>query len=1090
MDVAVWLSGLGLGQYADAFEAAGVDGEVLPDLTADDLREIGVVAVGHRRKILSALARLNGHAEAAPPAPSPAPTVEPGGDQRHVAILFADLVGYTRLTSNLGGEATHALLHAFFSEVDALIEREGGRVDKHIGDCVMGVFGAPVAHGNDAERAVRAALAIVAAMPALSTRIGRELAVHVGVTTGVVVASRVGSGVAAEYAVTGDSVNLAARLADAARAGEILASNGLHDLLEDRLIGEDTGLLPVKGFAEPVRAWRVRGLSQRHAPAGPMVGRRAELRQFGSILTSCLSDRTGHAILLRGEAGVGKTRLGEEFERLAREAGCRVHRGLVLDFGAEAGRDALRAVMRDILGVPAAAEPGALAAAATRALAEGRVAHDLAPHLNELLGAPQPEAEAALYEAMDDTRRAEGLGETIAAVLAHATSEAPRLLLIEDLHWARPRLLRALAQLTAAIANIPAMVVLTTRLEGDPIDRTWRAATAGTPLVTMDLGTLRPEEARALCAGQISEEGLIEGLIARSGGNPLFLQQLLRHSVQSDNGSVPATIQSLVQASVDRLRPQDRRLVQAASVIGQRIDRRLLTHLVPGEDGRVSALVESNLLREQADELLFVHALIRDAIYGSLLGGARRELHGRAAEYFAGRDLRLHAEHLSLAAAPTAPAAFRAAAEEEVARYHYDIALSLIERGLADAANDGDRLALLLLEGDTRHHAGQMEPAARAFAAALDLADTPETRCRALIGLASVKRVTEDLDGALADLDLAETEARRAGLLAENARLHSLRGNLLFPRGDIAGCHRAHEAALAFAREAGRPDLEAAALGGLGDAEYMRGRMAASRAALEACVRIAHARGLGRVEVANAAQIVHAMMYDGSLDEALVQTREALAAATRVGHLRAEINARAGVVKIEAARANHEAALDAVEGLDAAIARLGAGRFRQVSQYATGMALGALGRPEEAVRLLEAALAESERGGFAFHGPCLLSALARQVDDPARARALIERAAQACTEDCVGHNQFIVYADGIDVAARLRDAALLARFTALADSYPADERLAWSVFQAERGRALLLEMEGDAAAPAALAAVNAEARRLALHAWRTSLGAI
>ena len=270
MDVAVWLHGLGLGQYERAFRDNSVDGEVLASLTPEDLKDLGVVAVGHRRRLLDAIAALRARAEAGP---APVGRTEPAGERRQVTVLFADLAGYTALSRELDAEEVHALLGRFFERIDRVVEEHGGRVDKHIGDCVMAVFGAPVAHGNDAERAVRAALAIRDAMPAVSAEAGREVGVHVGVAGGQVVASGTGSASHREYTVTGQSVNLASRLTAAARAGEVLVSEAVRRTLGERLAVDELDPLEVKGFAEPVRAWRLRDL---RAPSG-----RGPLRQRG-----------------------------------------------------------------------------------------------------------------------------------------------------------------------------------------------------------------------------------------------------------------------------------------------------------------------------------------------------------------------------------------------------------------------------------------------------------------------------------------------------------------------------------------------------------------------------------------------------------------------------------------------------------------------------------------------------------------------------------------------------------------------------------------------------------------------------------------
>jgi hypothetical protein len=220
-----------------------------------------------------------------------------------------------------------------------------------MGDNVMAVFGAPVAHSDDPERALRAALDIHRTMAELSEEFGRDLRAHIGIASGQVVASGTGSDAHREYTVTGNSVNLASRLQDKAEAGETLISQAVHRAVaaESAPMGE----IEVKGFAEPVPVWRLEGLrgdvsSARH---GPFVGRRAERRQFHALIQECLETGNGQTILARGEAGIGKTRLVEEFATLADASGFACHKGLVLDFGVGKGQDAVRALVRSLLGL-------------------------------------------------------------------------------------------------------------------------------------------------------------------------------------------------------------------------------------------------------------------------------------------------------------------------------------------------------------------------------------------------------------------------------------------------------------------------------------------------------------------------------------------------------------------------------------------------------------------------------------------------------------------------------------------------------------------------------------------------------------------
>jgi class 3 adenylate cyclase len=258
VDIAAWLKSLGLEQYEHAFRENAIDSDVLPKLTPEDLKDLGITAVGHRRKLLEAIAGLRAPAaEIDGTPPRIRRPIVTNAERRQVTVLFADLVGYTRLSREIGAEEMHSLLDGFFAVVDGIVTNHGGYIDKHIGDSVMAVFGAPVAHGNDTERAVHAALAIRDAMPGLAASVSRDVAVHIGVACGQVVASGTGSSGHREYTVTGDSVNLASRLTDAAKAGEILVSDMAVEALSGRLQVEAAGTISVKGFDEPVRVWRL-----------------------------------------------------------------------------------------------------------------------------------------------------------------------------------------------------------------------------------------------------------------------------------------------------------------------------------------------------------------------------------------------------------------------------------------------------------------------------------------------------------------------------------------------------------------------------------------------------------------------------------------------------------------------------------------------------------------------------------------------------------------------------------------------------------------------------------------------------------------
>ena len=548
MDLKAWLRDLGLTQYEQAFRDNAVDLDVLAKLTADDLKDIGVTAVGHRRKLLHAISELRGAvADQVRGEPAPVSSVtEPEGERRQVAVLFADMSGYSALSSKLDAEEIHALLERFFESIDRIVRTYGGRVDKHIGDCVMAIFGAPVAHGNDVERAARAAIDIRNAMAELSAELNRPVRVHVGLASGQVVAGGTGSASHREYTVTGETVNLASRLTEAASADEILISDAVRHALADRLDCHQMGALTVKGFVDPVPAFQLRGLRSTHGEDRPFVGRRGALNQFRAALVMCRESGRGQAICLRGEAGIGKTRLVEKFQAAAQEAGFACHSGLVLDFGAGAGSDAVRVIVRGVLELNIDGEPDAARSAVARAVGEGLLEPEDTVFLNDLLNLSQPQDLRALYDAMDSATRNRGKRRTVVRLVARASRIRPRLLVIEDVHWADDRVLAHLAELTAAVVDCPAVLVMTTRTEGDPFDRGWRERT-NAPLLTIDLGPLRPEEARALAlSAAVADEGLIERCVVRAAGNPLFLQQLLLHAEEGEDIGVPGSVQSFL----------------------------------------------------------------------------------------------------------------------------------------------------------------------------------------------------------------------------------------------------------------------------------------------------------------------------------------------------------------------------------------------------------------------------------------------------------------------------------------------------------------------------------------------------------------
>jgi class 3 adenylate cyclase/tetratricopeptide (TPR) repeat protein len=1062
LDIATWLRGLGLGEYAQAFRENAIELELLPQLTADDLKEMGVIPVGHRRKLLDAIAALRASAslahDDAQDTRVPSTSLgDPIGERRQVTVLFADLAGYTAWGQQLDAEEVHALLEQFFDRADRIIQDHGGHIDKHIGDCVMGVFGAPIAHGDDAERAARAALAISAAISDVAARVGRPIGIHIGVAGGQVVASRTGSASHSEYTVTGDTVNLASRLTAAAGKGDILVSDDTRWALAERFDCVDAGALDLKGFTEPVRVWRLIGLRPVARTQRPFVGRHGELRLSEAALATCRETGRGQTILIRGEAGIGKTRLIEEVQRKASEAGFVCHAAFVLDFGSGVGSDAIRSLARNLLGVEVTSNSETVRAAAAEALSSGVLASDDAVFLNDLLNLPQPPELRSIYEAMDTGTRSRGQLDVVARILDRKSRQHPRLLVVEDLHWADRLVLMQLASLTTVVAQHPALLIMTSRIEGDPLDESWRARVAGASLTTIDLGPLPSDDARALAEVLIANTALAERCVERAAGNPLFLDQLLRHADERQAVAVPGSIQSLVQERIDQLDPGDKTAVQAASVLGQRFAGSALAYLLDSADYVPERLITRLLVRPQLaseDGFLFIHALIRDAIYDTLLRSRRRELHRRAAEWYAELDPVLHAEHLDRAEDPQAAQAYLAAARLQATEYRQEAALQLVERGLVLASDRSDFFSLMCLKGEILHDLGSMPEAGRAYQAALDAAADDRGRCTAWIGLAAVKRVTDDIAGAVVDLKQADTVAVRDHLLVEQARIHFLHGNLCFPRGDLDGCLREHGAALTLARRAGATELEAMALGGLGDAEYVRGRMTSAHDRFSECVELCERHGFGRIEVANRPMMAFTEWFAGDTRGALAVAETAIARAARVGHRRAEMIGhhaaffcQHALMDLEAASGHAEAALTLAQQLGARRFETEALAFMAELHRLAGRRAKAIANAEEAVRI-------SRETSLAFLGPFALGALALATDDPTARQAALEEAELLLSTGAVSHNHLLFPRDAIEAYFAVGDWDRMEHCAAQLERYTRSEPLPFADFYIARGRAL------------------------------------
>jgi len=974
------------------------------------------------------------------------------GDKRQVTVLCVGM--HTQVGMLLDPEILHQKNERLKPSLLKPVSQYGGTVVGQMDDEITAVFGAPVAHANDQERAVRCALELLETMGQIESK---PCTLSVGIASGQVLVSGIATGGEKDCRITGSSLQFARRLKALADSDEILISEVVKLAVDDFCRCASRANLPLSDAGAEIPVWRLSGYRSRlEPPPQLMVGRDRQLRQFSDLLQDCQVDGRGQVVYVRGEAGIGKTRLVEAFRSLAMEQGFLVCTGLVLDFGVAEGQGAIATVVRCLASPDSGGDP------VKAALQENLIDPTQQVFLNDLLGQRQPQELHSLYETMDHTLRRVGLAETAATVPRRAAALRPLMIVIEDLHWADSRTLELLAAMSKETAECPILMVLTSRLERDPLDAVWRAGVREAQFVTFDLAPLRVDEARAI-AHAISDEneGYVAECVERAAGNPLFLVQLLRSAANNRDERVPASLQSLVIARLDQLPAEDKQALRAASVIGQRLAGDALRFLLDDPIYDCHRLIRQGLLRIVGGDYLFAHALIQDAIYLSLLSSDKRLLHRRAADWFAERDQILVAEHLDRAEDPSASDAYLRAAQGQMQTYRFDRALQLVQRALQIDFTEPDYYTLYQLRGEIHEHMGEVTASIASYRQALDLATDALQRCRAWMGIAAGQDVADQPDAALAALDEAQTAIATEQHPLELSKIHYQRGNLFFPRGEVDACRAEHVQALEYARHAGCPESEARALSGLGDAEYARGRMGTAHGYFERCLTLCEQHNLGRVEAANRFMLGTVRIYQNETEEALGDSLAAAEASAQVGHIRAEIVSRltAGWILFDLDRLE-EAQAQAERGLQLT-KELGALRFEPFLNETLARVEFAKGDQSEAYRRMQNAVAVARETGESFIGPWMLGTLAlTSPDDNSRDQALAKGDA-LLGRGAVGHNYFRFYRAAMERMLNDHEWNLAEIYADRLEKYTQPEPTPWSDYFIAWTRALAQFGRGD-----------------------------
>jgi class 3 adenylate cyclase/predicted ATPase len=661
-DIGRWLDGLGLSRYRTLFAEQEISADVLGDLTDGDLQAWGV-PFGPRKRIIRAIAALP---LLHPPGLATTDVVaqtEPGSgaERRQVTIMFCDMVGSTRLTTALDPEDTREVMRAYRDVCNGAIGMFDGHVVRYFGDGVLACFGWPVAHEDDAERAVRAAIAIVRELRRTHPLPGIAVQVRIGIATGlVVIGDLIGEGASQEPSVVGETPNLAARLQTIAGTDDVVISASTRRLLGSMFQLEEVGPLELKDIPEPVTVWRVSGeamTESRFAAAhstqvGALVGREAEMALLLDRWQQAIQGE-GQVVLLSGQAGIGKSRLAEALREHIRLEPRSLLRYQCSPYHMNSALYPVITRIERVARIQSEDPPERRLDKLRTLLASVPETSDTAVALlAELLSIPPTPGLAPLE--LDPPARKQATLELLIDLTSRIVRQQKVLLLLEDAHWIDPTTRELFDRLIARTNDLPVMMLITFRPEFD--QPAWAVHPHATPL---QLNRLSRHASNLLLDGLSGARALPvemrESILAKTDGVPLFVEELTKTMLESDllhdvdgqwtlSGPLPAmaiptTLQDSLMARLDRMAPV-KSIAQIGAVIGREFSYRLIAALVPLEPARLhealGQLVAAELIYARGappDAIYtFKHALLQDAAYASLLRVNRQGLHGRIAE--------------------------------------------------------------------------------------------------------------------------------------------------------------------------------------------------------------------------------------------------------------------------------------------------------------------------------------------------------------------------------------------------------------------------------------------------------------------------
>ena len=775
------------GKYEAFFRENDIDETVLPSLTHENLKELGVASFGHRVKLLDAIAALRSDASGKTPSvdattTSSAPSAYPEdrAERRQVTVMFSDLVGSTALSARMDPEDLREVISAYQKCVAETVQRFGGFVAKYMGDGVLFYFGYPQAHEDDAERAVRAGLELIEAVGGLKTRV--PLQTRVGIATGlVVVGGLIGSGEAQERGIVGETPNLAARLQGIAEPNTVVIAESTRKLLGNLFELEDLGPKDLKGVAGPAHAWaalRASSVASRfealRTATTPLVGREEEIELLTRRWQQAKAG-DGYVVLIAGEPGIGKSRIAQTMvDRLAAEPHTRLryfcsphHQDSAL-YPAITQLERAAGFRRDDTAEQRLDKLEAVLSQGTNDLREA------VPLIAHLLAIPTGDRYPALN--LTPQKRKEKMLATLISQVEGLSAREPVLMVFEDVHWSDPTTRESLDLLIDRVPRLRVMVIITFRPEFTP---PW----IGRPNVTLlSLNRLPPRQRAEMIAhmtgGKALPKEIADQIIDRTDGVPLFIEELTKTVVESgiltEAGdhyavagpvtplAIPSSLHASLLARLDRLAPT-REVAQIGATLGRSFSHELISAVagMPQQqiDSALAQLVTAELIFRRGmppdAEYSFKHALVQDAAYSTLLRSRRQQLHARIATTIesqfpdiAAAQPEIVARHcIEAGMSEAAIGWWRQAGELALRRSAFTEAIAHLDKaiGLAEGLADGPdsrltRLRLQIAKGNALiasqgHHA---HATTAAFARARDLAsqiEDPPERFSAYYGM-------------------------------------------------------------------------------------------------------------------------------------------------------------------------------------------------------------------------------------------------------------------------------------------------------------------------------------------------------------------